>query len=101
MVDPRDDVRTRQGEDVVVALQGQRVLREALAAEVRLLERVLLNHGAGRAVEDEDPLLEQAVQRGPGVDVHPGGRLAPLVTLVRFARKDHTGHSRPGEDHSP
>ena len=41
------------------------MVAEALAAEVRLVERVLLEHRAHRAVEDEDPLREQVGELGP------------------------------------
>ena len=41
-------------EQIVVAAQVARVIREPLAAEVRLGQLVALDHRAHRAVEDED-----------------------------------------------
>ena len=61
-MDRADDVRTREDEDVAVAAQVLRVIREALAAEVGLRQLVALDHRAHRAVEEEDALREGMAQ---------------------------------------
>ncbi len=58
-VNAGDGVGTRQHEKIVVALEIPRVVLEALAAEVRFREVAALDHRPHRAIEDEDPLLEQ------------------------------------------
>ena len=45
-------------EQVVVALQVTRPIAEPLAAKVRLLQSVLLDHRAHRAVEQDNPASE-------------------------------------------
>ncbi len=60
-MDAADDVRPGQDEQVVVALQVAGLVGEALAAEVRLVQLVALDHGAHGAVEDQD-----AVGSSPG-----------------------------------
>mmetsp|Transcript_22181 Transcript_22181/g.87376 ORF Transcript_22181/g.87376 Transcript_22181/m.87376 type:complete len:833 (-) Transcript_22181:42-2540(-) len=58
-VDRTDDVRAREGEDVVVALQALRVARKALALKVLGLQLELLQRGAHGAVHHHDALVEQ------------------------------------------
>jgi hypothetical protein len=53
-VDPLDEVRPGETEQVVVAPQVMRMVAEAFAPEIGLGERMLLDHGAHRAVEDGD-----------------------------------------------
>ena len=55
-------VRLREDEQVVVALQILVVRLEPLAAELRLAQRVALDHRAHRAVEDEHALGENRVE---------------------------------------
>ena len=62
-MDAAHHVRPRQREEVVVPLEGQRVVREALAAEVGLLQRWPWIIVPGGPVEDEDPLGRAG---GPG-----------------------------------
>ena len=56
----RSGLRERQ--QIVVALQVAAVVAEALAAVARLIELVLLDHGAHRAIEQHDALIEQLLQ---------------------------------------
>ena len=87
-MDPADDLGLGQREQVVVTLQVLRVVGEALAAEVGLVEVLLLEHRAHRPVEDDDPLAEQVRQareargsgerRGSGRDGHVA---TPLVAV--------------------
>ena len=63
-MDALDHVGAGQHEDVVVALEVAAVITETLAAEVGLLEPVALDHGAHRAVEDEDALGEEPFEAG-------------------------------------
>jgi len=62
-VDLSDDVRSREAEQVVRALQLDRVVLEAVAPEVFLLESVPLDHRAHGAVDDQDALLERFGQK--------------------------------------
>ena len=52
-----DNFGLRQSEEVVVALQIRRVISE-MPAITGLIELEHLNHGAHRAVEDNDPLAK-------------------------------------------
>src|SRR5204862_3333631 len=63
-VDRLDDLGPRQLEQVAVALEALRMVLEALAAVVGLAELVALDHRAHRAVEDDDPFLEDLRQGG-------------------------------------
>ena len=63
-MDGEHDVRPRQVEQLVVAADIGRVVGEALAAEVGLVERVALDERAHRPVEHDDPLEEQLVEPG-------------------------------------
>jgi hypothetical protein len=51
-MDAADDAGLGQHQQVVVALEVVRVILEAFAAVVGLLQAVALDHGAHRAVED-------------------------------------------------
>ena len=53
----------RQRQDVVVALEVAPVSAKALAAEAALVQLVLLDHRAHRAVEQHDALFEQPFRR--------------------------------------
>ena len=66
VVDPADHVRAREHEDLVVAAQIARVIAEAIAAEVRLAEAARLDHRPHRAVDHEDPLGEDRLERVAG-----------------------------------
>ena len=58
-MDAPDEVGLRQRQQVVVASQVARPVAKALAAELRLVQALALDHGAHGAVEDEDPLAHQ------------------------------------------
>jgi hypothetical protein len=66
-VDLLDDVRPREDEQLVVALQVDGVVCEARAPKIRLREPLGLDHGAHGAVEDEDALGEQSLELGAGI----------------------------------
>src|SRR5690606_5697667 len=66
LVNLGDDRRPGEGQQLVVALDVVRMIGEALAAELLLGEAVALDHGAHRAIEDEDPAGEELAQ--PGFD---------------------------------
>ena len=58
-----NDVRLREHEKVVVALQILPLpIRKALSAIVGLLQLVLLDHGPHRAVQNKDALSEQVAK---------------------------------------
>ena len=68
LVDRGDHVGPGHLQQVVVALQALRMVLEALAAVVGLGQAMALDHRAHRAVEDDDPLLQDLRQgRGAGV----------------------------------
>src|ERR1051325_11807420 len=87
-----DHVGPRQDEEVVVALQVAGVLAESIAPELRLRQRVALDHRPHGAVEEEDPSGEQVVQPFRcrhglvplAISTAKGSRglLAPTVTLT-------------------
>ena len=55
-------VRPREGQEIVVAREVPGVVGEPFAAEIGLAETVLLDHRPHGAVEQEDPLVEQALE---------------------------------------
>ena len=59
VVDPADDVRTRQHQQIVVALEIAPVILETLAAKVLFSQLLALNHRAHGAIEHENPLRHQ------------------------------------------
>ena len=65
-MDAADQLGPGQRQQVVVALQVRRPVGEARAAEVRLRERVLLDHRAHRAVEQQDAAFELLAQERVG-----------------------------------
>ena len=69
-VDAGNDIRARQHQQVVVALQVLRVRLETFAAVVRLAELVLLDHRAHRAIEDQDALGEESAEFFGAVGLH-------------------------------
>ena len=62
-MDPLDQLRLGQTQQIVVALQIARVVRKAFAPEMSLLEAVLLDHCTHGAVEQDDLALEQRAER--------------------------------------
>ncbi len=92
-VDLADDPRLGQVEDVVVALQVDRVVAQRLAAEGRLVQAVGLDHRAHGAVQDQDPVGGQAAQElsrqsahHHPVSCHPAGAYpGPAATPVARA----------------
>ena len=62
LMDALNDIGPCQHQQVVVAFEVLRVVGQARAAEIRLGELFPLDHGAHRAVQDDDALLENAGQ---------------------------------------
>ena len=62
LVDPTDDVRASQNEQIVVALKTARMIAKPVAPEILLCEARLLDHRAHRSVEEEDPLFDQLLE---------------------------------------
>src|SRR5690606_33910127 len=83
VVQPRDDVRPRQAQDVVVALHLAVVVGEALGAEVGLVQALALDHHAPRPVEDQDALLGGRLQGGDAF----GSAHCPASCLASSASK--------------
>ena len=70
-VDAADDVRLRQDKEIVVAFKIARPILEALAPVIGFPELVALDHGAHRAIEDQNPCRGGFVQCGDAfVTVH-------------------------------
>ncbi len=63
-MDAADDLRLGEAEQVVVPVKVARPVGETLAAIVRLLELVALDHGAHGTVQDQDALLQQVLESG-------------------------------------
>ena len=61
-MDRLDQFGARDREQVVAAAQVARMVGEPVAAVLRLVQPVLLDHGAHGTVEDQDPLGRQAMQ---------------------------------------
>ena len=92
-MDVEHDVGSRQRQEVVGALQVTRVVTEALAAEVGLLEAPLLDERAGGPVEHEDALAQELWQprralEATGVRGRIEGGRARGVRIGR-RRRDH------------
>ncbi|CAM2147897.1 hypothetical protein PT2222_10327 [Paraburkholderia tropica] len=64
VVNLADDLRLREREQFVIALDVARIVLEALAAISGFVELVALDHRAHRAVENQDARSEQRGQRG-------------------------------------
>ena len=64
LVNLADDLRPCQQQQLVVAFHVDRVIGETLAAVLRLVELVALDHGAHCAVQDQDALAQQRGQVG-------------------------------------
>ena len=71
VVNRPNDLRLREDEQVVVALQVMRVVVEA-PAEVRLRQLALLDHRLHRAIHDQDALAHEARQEDRAVGLHEG-----------------------------
>ncbi|GBL43761.1 methionine synthase [Verrucomicrobiota bacterium] len=65
-VDIADDRRLGDDEQVVIALELARVVGEARTPVVGFLQLQLLDHGAHRAVEENDTLAEEGLEALPG-----------------------------------
>ena len=98
-VDLADHVGAREAQQVVVAEEGDGVGGEVVAAEVGLGERVALDHGAHRAVEDQDTLLEEALERGTGRLGDGGRRAVRLRAIRRRAPHGRTFQIEPRRTH--
>ncbi len=61
-VDPADDLRLRESQQVVVARLLAMVVAEAVTVVVVLLELVALDHGAHGTVEHQDATAQQFAQ---------------------------------------
>ena len=62
-MDPLNDIGTRDGENVIVALQVLPVIFESLTPEVFLSQGVTLDHRSHRTVEQCDPAGEKLPQK--------------------------------------
>jgi hypothetical protein len=65
-----DQFGLREREEIVVALEVGGPVAEARAAIARLREPVILDHRAHRAVEDEDPAIQEGAQRDGAIGTH-------------------------------
>ena len=69
-IDPADHLRTGQAEDVVVALEIDRMISQQFPAEIRLAQAEGLDHGAHGPIEDENPVGGHAGKEVPSQS-HP------------------------------
>ena len=96
-MDTHHDLRLREIEDVVVPLQIKRVFFETLSPKSLFVQALVLNHGSGGAVQEEDPLAERPRQQfGPLIERHSDlsesiGRVHHVFVSVLFglARRPH------------
>ena len=63
-MDAENDLRLGQAENVVVAFEGGRVIREQTAAKIRFCQALFLDHRAHGAIENQNPALGNLFQRG-------------------------------------
>src|SRR6267142_1394288 len=61
-MDPGNDLRFRQHQNVIVTLEIAAMRSEALTAEGSLVQLMLLDHGAHGTIEQYDTLLQRALQ---------------------------------------
>ena len=74
-MDVADHVRARQAEQFVVALHVLVKVLEALAPVLGFIELEALDHGAHRAIENQDALRQKGGElRGTGVGERVHGR---------------------------
>ena len=71
-MDVGDDIRARERQEIVVALEIAAVILETLAAEIRFLELARLDHGAHGAVQQQDALARS--RSSSAETVHGGFR---------------------------
>ena len=97
LVDAADDVRLGQDEQVVVAFDIARPILETLPAVGRFIQLVPLDHRAHRAVQIDNALGEESLQRLHGVRfTHRNGYAwgAGMVLSARRASSQRTSDRR-------
>jgi len=82
-VDALDHRRLREDEDLGAVLEEVRMVREAVAAVVRLFGLVGVDHRAHRAVQDHDPLGQDRVEGASCRCVGGGGHGGPVLSGTR------------------
>ena len=92
-------VRAGQHQQVVVALQVARMVRQTAAAVVGLGQLQLLDHRAHRAIQDQDAFGEQAPQFVASISLHVRfssfARSAPGAPTTKTARQTGWGLRAP------
>src|SRR5205807_9320098 len=76
-----NDMRLRNGKDVVVQPQVLWMVRELPAAIVRLAEVMRLDHGTHSTVNNQDALIQQRLNRLQTVISHENSMLLNLLWL--------------------
>jgi len=95
-MDPRDRVRAREDEQIVVALDVMGVPGEALAAEARFLQPKLLDHRAHRAVEDQNAIGEEPFQLFPDVTLSHAVLIVSQIRLpLQYVARLQSRRVRP------
>ena len=79
-MDRAHDLRLRQHQQVVVALDVMRMVAQAFPAIAGLVEPVALDHRAHRPVQEQDALVQQGFELGGAVGLH-GGRWGLIADL--------------------
>src|SRR6185436_2701920 len=80
--DASDDPGLSQREQVVVALLIAAMLVKAITVVGVLIQPVSLDHGAHRAIQDQDALFEQAVQESGAIVRHINKNTRTLARRV-------------------
>ena len=73
VVDPADQIGTREHQQVDVALEIAGVTLEAFAPKLLFGQLLALNHRAHRAIEHENPLRQQSFEPGPTISLRVFG----------------------------
>ena len=81
-MDAADDLRLRQYQQVVVALEVMRMVFQAFATVIGLGQAVALDHRAHGAVQDKQALLEEGVEFGRTVGLHRCFRLTRKPRII-------------------
>ncbi len=76
LVNGCDDGRLRQRQQLVIAFDVVREAGKARAAIGRLIQPVLLDHGAHGAVKDQDAAFQQGAEFRGAIGVHNAGAAA-------------------------
>jgi hypothetical protein len=93
-VDLRDDLRLREAQQVVVALQIFGVIFEAITTKVRFVQTIGLDHGAHGTIDYQDALREKAPELVRAIKSWRGsgrcsrGQFQAVCNLIEWCTSD-------------